>query len=79
MTLEGHDKADQPGASYKSFKHQKFTDPLRTELDQNINISGQDLVDIYQGMEERYHKISYNCKDFAAIVTSRAREKSREN
>lgn len=76
VTLEGHDRCDQPGASYKSFKHQRFTDPLRTELDEKIKISGQDLINIYQSMEERYHVISYNCKDFARIVTDKARVES---
>ena len=79
VTLEGHDAADQPGASYKSFKHQRFTDPLRTELDEDINISGQDLVKIYQSMEERYDKLHYNCKDFVRIVIAKAREITTRN
>ena len=79
VTLDGHAKhkpaegeSPRPGAQYKTFKHQRFTDPLSTHLDKRINITGTDLVEIYQSMPEEYSTVGYNCKSFAEILTAKA-------
>ena len=69
VTLDGHAKLKQEGASFKSFKHQRFTDPIKT-VKQNVEgrLCGTDLVQIYIEMPEKYDVIDHNSGHFAKSV-----------